>query len=40
MIPISSATELEKALGSIFSGSNVTIVFMRGNDSLRAEVEV
>ena len=40
MRPISSATELEKALGSITTGSSVSIVFMRGNDSLRAEIRV
>ncbi len=40
MRPISSAIELEKALWSIKSGSNVSIVFIRGSDSLRTEVRV
>jgi len=40
MRPISSATELEKVLGSIPLGSNVIFVFMRGRNSLRTEVRV
>ena len=37
---INNASDLEKALGMLNSGVNVTIVFTRGNNSLKAEVKV
>ena len=40
MRPISDVAELEKALRSLTSGSTVSVVFMRGNNSLRTEVIV
>ena len=40
MSPINNASDLEKALGSLESGSDVSVVFMRGSDSLRSEIKV
>jgi len=40
MRPINSAADLEKALGTLTAGTNVSIVFTRGSSGLRAEVKV
>jgi glutaredoxin-like YruB-family protein len=40
MRTINNADDLEKALGSLESGSKVSLVFTRGNDSKRSEIKV
>jgi len=40
MRSINNTSDLEKALGSLSSGSNVSIVFNRGGKSLRSEITV
>ena len=38
--PINNAEGLEKALGNLAIGSRATLVFTRGQQTLRAEIEV
>ena len=40
MRSINNAADLEEALGALTSGGNVSVVFTRGNNSLRTEVKV
>ncbi|MFC1998940.1 PDZ domain-containing protein, partial [Chloroflexota bacterium] len=40
MRPINKAADLQKAMAVLSSGSNVSVAFTRGNNSLRAEVKV
>ena len=37
---VNKASDLEKAMGILTTGSNMSIVFTRGNNSLKAEVKV
>ena len=40
MRPIRNADDMEKALANLRAGGRVSIVFLRGEQSLRAEVVV
>ena len=40
MQPVSSADDLERVLKNLTSGGHVTLIFLRGNQTLRAEVTV